>query len=54
MLAKTIAKETGAKILILNTVEGITKKEFSEGKTYQELMLENLKNLAVGLECKRQ
>ncbi|MBQ3933924.1 MAG: zinc ABC transporter substrate-binding protein, partial [Elusimicrobiaceae bacterium] len=51
-LAKTIAKETGAKILMLNTVEGITKQEFTEGKTYQDLMLENLKNLALGLECK--
>ncbi len=51
-LAKTIAKETGAKILMLNTVEGITKQEFAEGKTYQDLMLENLKNLAIGLECK--
>ncbi len=51
-LAKTIAKETGVKILMLNTVEGITKQEFTEGKTYQDLMLENLKNLAIGLECK--
>ena len=37
---------------MLNTVEGITKQEFAEGKTYQELMLENLKNLALGLNCK--
>ena len=51
-LAKTIAKETGAKILILNTVEGVTKKEFADGKTYQELMLENLRNIAIGLNCK--
>ena len=53
-LAKTISKETGAKILMLNTIEGITKQEFSEGKTYQELMLENLKNLAIGLNCKSE
>ena len=51
-LAQTISKETGAKILMLNTVEGITKQEFTEGKTYQDLMLENLKNLAIGLDCK--
>lgn len=51
-LAKTISKETGAKILMLNTIEGISKQEFYDGKTYQELMLENLKNLAIGLECK--
>ena len=32
--------------------KGITKEEFAEGKTYQNLMLENLKNLAIGLDCK--
>ncbi|MBO4707082.1 MAG: zinc ABC transporter substrate-binding protein [Elusimicrobiaceae bacterium] len=53
-LALTISEETGAEILMLNTIEGISKQDFSEGKTYQALMLENLKNLAVGLECKRQ
>ena len=51
-LAHTIAEETGAEILMLNTIEGITKEEFAEGKTYQNLMLENLKNLAIGLDCK--
>ena len=53
-LALTISEETGAQILMLNTIEGISKQEFDEGKTYQALMLENLKNLAIGLECKRQ
>ena len=51
-LAQTISKETGAEILMLNTVENISKQEFSDGKTYQTLMLENLKNLAIGLNCK--
>ena len=50
-LANTIAKETGAKILMLNTIEGVSKTEFNEGKTYQELMYENLENLKIGLEC---
>lgn len=50
-LAKTIAKETGAKILMLNTVEGISKAEFNDGKNYQQLMQENLENLKIGLEC---
>jgi len=53
-LALTISNETGAEILMLNTIEGISKQDFAEGKTYQTLMLENLKNLAIGLECKRQ
>lgn len=51
-LAHTIAEETGAEILMLNTIEGITKEEFADGKTYQELMLENLRNVAIGLDCK--
>ena len=51
-LAQTISKETGAEILMLNTIEGVTKEEFDDGKTYQQLMLENLKNLAIGLNCK--
>jgi len=51
-LAHTIAEETGAEILMLNTIEGITKEEFADGKTYQQLMLDNLKNIAVGLDCK--
>ena len=50
-LANTIAKETGAQILMLNTIEGISKQEFSEGKNYQDLMRENLQNLITGLDC---
>ena len=50
-LANTIAKETGAQILMLNTVEGISKEDFEKGKTYQDLMRENLQNLIIGLDC---
>ena len=50
-LANTIAKETGAKVLMLNTIEGISKEDFEDGKNYQYLMYENLENLAIGLEC---
>jgi len=50
-LANTIAKETGAQILMLNTVEGISKEDFEKGKTYQDLMRDNLQNLIIGLDC---
>ena len=50
-LAKTIAKETGAKILMLNTIEGVSKEDFQDGKSYQYLMYENLENLEIGLDC---
>ncbi len=53
-LANTIAKETGAQILMLNTVEGISKEDFEKGKTYQDLMRENLQNLIIGLDCQEE
>ncbi|MCR5504460.1 MAG: zinc ABC transporter substrate-binding protein [Elusimicrobiaceae bacterium] len=52
-LAKTISKETGAKILMLNTIEGISKEDFIYDKTYKDLMAENLENLIIGLDCKK-
>ena len=52
-LAKTISKETGAKILMLNTIEGISKEDFIDDKTYKDLMAENLENLIIGLDCKK-
>lgn len=53
-LANTIAKETGAQILMLNTVEGVNKEDFEKGKTYQDLMRENLQNLIIGLDCQEE
>ncbi len=50
-LSQTIAKETGAKTLILNPLEGLTKKEISEGKNYLSVMRENLTNLQTALSC---
>ena len=51
-LANTISKETGAKILMLSSIENITKQEFAQDASYQSLMLAYLRNLAVGLNCK--
>lgn len=51
-LAKTIAKEIGAKTLVLNPIGGLTKDELKEGKTYLSVMSENLKNLRTALSCK--
>jgi hypothetical protein len=39
---------------MLNTVEGISKAEFNDGKNYQQLMQENLENLKIGLECQEE
>lgn len=47
--AQTVAKETGAKVAVLDPVEGIT--EHSPGTTYREVMLANLAALRTGLGC---
>ncbi len=51
-LAETLAREVGAKTLVLNPVEGLTKEEAAAGKDYLALMRENLANLRIALECR--
>ena len=51
-LASLIAKQTGAQILMLYTIEHITKEEFNKQITYQDFMYKNLNSLIKGLECK--
>jgi zinc transport system substrate-binding protein len=50
-LADTLAREVGARTLLLNPVEGVTEDEAAAGKGYVALMEENLGNLRVGLGC---
>ena len=51
-LAETLAREVGARTLVLNPVEGLTKEEAAAGKDYLALMRENLANLRTGLDCR--
>lgn len=51
-LAETIAREIGAKTLVLNPVEGVSKEEAAAGKDYVALMETNLAHLREGLGCK--
>lgn len=51
-LAETLAREIGAKTLVLNPMEGLTSQEESSGKDYFLLQRENLANLKIALECK--
>jgi zinc transport system substrate-binding protein len=51
-LAETLAREVGAKTLVLNPIEGLTKEEQAAGKNYVSLMEENLRNLRTALDCK--
>ncbi len=51
-LAQTIAKEVGAKTLVFNPLEGLTKEQEEAGKNYLSIQKENLENLKIALECK--
>lgn len=51
-LASTLAREVGAKTLVLNPVEGLTQEEAASGRGYLDLMQTNLENLRTGLECR--
>jgi len=50
-LSDTIAKEIGAKTLVLNPLEGLTKDDIKDGKDYFSEMRKNLSNLRIALEC---
>lgn len=49
-IAESISKETGAKILILDPIEGLTEEDIRSGKDYLSKMRENLSNLKLALE----
>jgi len=50
-LARTIAGETGAEMLVLNPLGGLTGKDIQEGRTYISVMEDNLGNLKTAMEC---
>ncbi|HTP64797.1 MAG TPA: metal ABC transporter substrate-binding protein [Geobacteraceae bacterium] len=50
--AETIAKETGAQVLILHGAHNISRDDFAKGVTFVSLMKKNLENLRTGLECR--
>lgn len=51
-IAEVIAKETGAKLLMLHGAHNITKEDLERNVDFISLMEQNLKNLITGLECK--
>ncbi|MHB8840424.1 MAG: metal ABC transporter substrate-binding protein [Candidatus Aquicultor sp.] len=51
-LSETIAREIGAKTLVLDPIEGLTPDEQKAGKNFIGLMKDNLANLRLALECK--
>lgn len=51
-LAETLAREIGARTLVLNPLEGLTTEEVAARKNYVSLMRENLQSLRAGLGCR--
>ena len=49
-LAETLAREVGARTLVFNPIEGVTREQAASA-TYFTLMEANLANLRVALEC---
>lgn len=49
-VAKAIAKETGAEVLVLNPLEGLSDEEMKAGADYFSVMKENLKQLRTALD----
>jgi zinc transport system substrate-binding protein len=50
-VAEALAREVGARVLVLNPLEGLTGEELRQGQTYFTVMHENLRHLADGLGC---
>jgi zinc transport system substrate-binding protein len=50
-LADTIARETGAKTLVFDPIEGLTDQDIKQGKNYINTQYENLQNLRTALSC---
>ncbi|HQO11249.1 MAG TPA: metal ABC transporter substrate-binding protein [bacterium] len=50
-LAKSLAKDAGVKILMLNSAHNVSKEDLKAGLTYEEIMKNNLKELSLGLKC---
>jgi zinc transport system substrate-binding protein len=51
-LARTVARETGAKTAVLDPIEGLTKDEAAAGENYFSIMRKNLETLRQALACR--
>lgn len=50
-LAEALAKESGVKILRLNSAHNLSKADLRSGLSYLEIMANNLETLSLGLKC---
>ena len=52
-IAETLSGETDAQMLLLNGAHNIAKDDYKSGVSYVSIMENNLKNLSIGLDCKK-
>ena len=50
-IARVIAEETGAKLLLLHGIHNVSRDELKRGETWLSLMKKNVANLQQGLQC---
>jgi len=50
-VAETLARETGARLLLLHGAHNVSKEELERGVSFLSIMEQNLANLKVGLQC---
>ncbi len=50
-IARVIAEETGAKLLLLHGIHNVSRDELQRGETWLSLMKKNVENLKQGLQC---
>jgi zinc transport system substrate-binding protein len=50
-VAETIARETGATLLLLHGAHNVSKNDMEEGVAFLSLMERNLTGLRAGLQC---
>lgn len=52
-IAQTLSAETDASLLLLNAAHNITKDQLAVGRSFFDIMKENLDNLKIGLNCQQ-
>jgi zinc transport system substrate-binding protein len=53
-IAETLAKETGANLLLLNSAHNLSKQDFENKVSFLTIMEDNLQNLSQGLNCTKE
>ena len=48
-VARTIAEETGVKLLLLHSAHNVSRQEYENGVTYLDIMWNNVEKLKEGL-----